>query len=320
VEVRPVKFNPNLHKPVLIKTIQHFLDKESFLFLNSIVFDGTLGGGGYTEFFLKRGANVHTCDLDLEAVENCQNHFKKYLESKKIELVNLNFAKYIKHFPDNFFDIIVLDLGFSSNQLEFSKRGFSHQKDDEILDLRYDSKEGSAAWEKIKNLKSSSDLAKIIYRNSGESFSRKIAKNLYQLVRSKKNSETLLVQEVKKEVLDSLPAGFSNFYKKQALSRVWQSMRVWVNKETEVLDFFLKQAIKRLKKDGFLIVVSFNTLEDKLVTSFMRRVSRPIFKDEYGNTKQNFVLKTKKALTPNQEELINNPRSRSALLRVLKKV
>ncbi len=307
----------NKHKPVLIESLLIFLQSQNFNFKEKFVFDGTFGGGGYTQKFLNLNSKIYACDWDKDAYEKGLAKFNQKIKENKLSLVNLNFKDYIKEFTNDFFDLIVLDLGFSSNQLEFSGRGFSYQKLEEPLDLRYSSKIHSPVWKKIKALKDSRDLARILFKYSGEKYSQKIAEDLYRLTRAKKNQEKIYVKDLVK-IIDKIIK--DQKMRLHSLSRIWQALRIWVNHEFENLESFLFQSIPRLKNNGYLVIVSFHSLEDKIVTKFMRAESRPKIIDEYGNKKHNFELLTKDAIVPQEEEVSLNPRSRSAKLRILKKL
>jgi 16S rRNA (cytosine1402-N4)-methyltransferase len=301
----------NNHKSVLAETIKDYALKSNS---SDNIFDGTFGGGGYTDIFLTQGCNVYACDLDDEAIL----YYKKNKPiNRKLTLTNNNFADYIEEFVDNFFSIIVADLGYSSNQLEFGKRGFSYLKTEEVFDLRYDTKNDIPVYEKIKKLKESSELGRIIFRYSGETFSNRISQAIYSFIIS--SDEVVYTYQIVKLVEEAIPKKFLH-KKNSILSRVWQALRVWVNKEFDSLEVFLTCSLNKLKPEGLLIITSFNSLEDKIVTQFMRRVSQKIIIDDYGNTEQNYEIITKKAIVPSKIEVEENIRSRSALLRVLKKL
>lgn len=301
----------NNHIPVLLSEVSKFIDLRE----NLNIFDGTLGGGGYTKKFLSSGHRVYSSDLDKQALENFHKEISKTDLSANFQSQQSNFAQYIDTFEDNYFDFIVLDLGFSSNQLSHSGRGFSYQNIDEILDLRYDTNISKPCWELLKSVKTVDNLGKIIYKYSGESLCFRIARSM--LVKIEENElETVanLVDSVKK----AIPLSLSR--KQNAiLSRVWQSLRIWVNAEFESLEVFLPRAVKKLKPGGRLAIVSFHSLEDKIVTKYMRYLAKPIDVDDFGNTVKNYNLLTAKPIVPVEKEILENPRSRSAILRVLEK-
>jgi len=306
----------NVHIPVMLNEVNTFLcEKQGEK--NHIIFDGTLGGGGYTEHFLNSGATVYACDLDEQAIKRCGTRLNNF--KTQLTLAQANFADYIEQFDDNFFDGIVLDLGYSSNQLELEEKGFSYLKKDQLLDLRFDQTSGKPAWKAIVEMKSDTELRDIFYRYSGEQLSAKFARLVMGYISKRDNQKPILVGELTDLLVSAIPAKLA---KKTAgiLSRIWQSLRIWTNKEFDSLEHFLPTAIQKLKPNGRLAIVSFHSLEDKLVTKFFRDLSRPVEIDQFGNTVTHFHLLTKKAATPSQEEIEQNPRSRSALLRCVEKI
>lgn len=312
----------NLHTPVLINTIINQLENiwQVDIWEDRQIFDGTFGGGGYSHRFLQKQAQAFACDKDISAINLARQNFTKSLQSKQLNLVESDFLTYIKTFTNSFFDLIVLDLGFSSNQLEFSNRGFSFLKPDEEFDLRYNLDNPVPCWQKIKNLRKPEFLKKIIYSNSGELSSSRIAKTIYQTIRAKKNTEITTVGDIVKALDQEILNKKTPKQRTQTLARVWQALRIWTNKELEILELFIDQALPRLKPGGVLAIVSFHSLEDKIVTKKMRKASKPKDVDEFGNKTQDFKLLTSKAILPTLREIKSNPSSRSAKLRILQKV
>jgi 16S rRNA (cytosine1402-N4)-methyltransferase len=156
----------NLHTPVLISKILEFLPNNPYPLR---VFDGTFGGGGYSKKFLDLGHEVFASDLDAKL------HTDIDFDDSNLHFKQSNFCDYIQTFEDNYFDFMVLDLGFSNNQLKYSGRGFSYQNPEEVLDLRYNPNSGIPAWKKLLKIKKPSDLSRIIFQNSGEKLSLRIA-------------------------------------------------------------------------------------------------------------------------------------------------
>jgi 16S rRNA (cytosine1402-N4)-methyltransferase len=308
----------NFHVPVLINSLVEFLnlpEKQNFW-----VFDGTLGGGGYTSKFLDLGMKVTACDLDQKAIEFFQKTNQQE-EGNKLELKHGNFAQIIDEFDPNSLDLAVLDLGYSSNQLEDSGRGFSYLKYDQILDLRYDTSQGALCVEKIYALPSVNRLWGIIYRYSGEKFAKPLARGLFDFIhrRSKEDILTITVGEVVEVLENNIPSR-EKHRKNSILSRVWQSLRIWTNNEFASLEEFLDTVPAKLKQGGFLAIICFHSLEDKIVTQRMRELSKPFETDSYGNKSLNYKLLTPKPITPGEKEIQDNKRSRSATLRVLQKL
>ncbi len=301
----------NQHIPVLITQIVKIIKEKLDFTKELIIFDGTFGGGGYSQIFLQHNWTVFACDLDLSVIENYNIN-----KPSSLTLKHTNFADYIQVFDDSFFDVIVLDLGFSSNQLAASQRGFSYLNDEDPFDLRYNQTQGQNVWQKIRSLKTPLELQKIIYTYSGESLSKRIAENLFNLAQKK---DFITVGKVVESIQKIIPAKFSH-QTNSILSRVWQALRVWTNDEFGSLERFLKVAPNKVKVGGLIMIVSFNSLEDKIVTKFMRQISKPIEVDSFGNKTQNFELLSKKPIKPSPQEIETNVRSRSAMLRVLQKI
>ena len=296
----------NVHVPVLLEQITRLIRAE-YGEDPLTIFDGTLGGGGYSAAFLEAGHTVYGSDLDAEVVQALGERFA----DKKFEARQGNFSEVITEFADGFFDVVVVDLGYSSNQLESSDRGFSYLQGQEDLDLRYNSDRGRPAYELVNSL-GENELQKLIYRHSGEALSLRIARSL-------KEQPVRTAGETVAAVERAIPA---KFYKKRnaILSRVWQALRIEVNEEFVHLQLFLEHSVEKLKPGGLLMVVDFHSLEDKLVTKFMREKAKPVAEDVYGNRTYAYELLTKKGILPSQEEITQNVRSRSATLRVLKRL
>jgi 16S rRNA (cytosine1402-N4)-methyltransferase len=309
------KQTENIHIPVLLTPILEILDEKYGKKVHEQnIFDGTLGGGGYSTEFLNRGYKVFASDLDNEAILKFTS---SDINIKNLTTANSSFSEYISQFEDNFFTAIVVDLGFSSNQLEYSGRGFSYQKTDEVLDLRYDQKTGTACFKRLQKLQTPDQLWKILFTFSGEKLSRPIAKSIFNLV-GKDKSTSITVGQMVDAVVEAIPGKFLK-NKNAILSRIWQALRIWTNNELEILEQFLHIATSKLKFDGILAVVSFHSLEDKIVTKYMRELSKPIMIDDYGNREQYYKVLTPKAILPSESEIVQNPRSRSAMLRILQK-
>jgi 16S rRNA (cytosine1402-N4)-methyltransferase len=313
----------NTHIPVLITEVNDYLlDQKKDLFQGQKVnlFDGTLGGGGYTQYFInycdnnKIGLNQYSSDLDQGAIDRVLSYIN-CPDDINFELRNGNFAEVITTFEDGFFDGIVVDLGFSSNQLEVDNRGFSYQQGDQELDLRYSVDVTHSCSYKLLRLHDWQQLGKILYDYSGEDLAAKIAKAIYNT--NKKTPWT--VKEMVDTVISVIPA-VALKRKNQILSRVWQALRIWTNDEFASLESFIQTAKDKLKVGGRLVVVSFHSLEDKIVTNYFRQLSKAVTEDIYGNKEFDFKIINARPIIPTAEEIEINPRSRSAIMRVLEKL
>ncbi len=294
----------NHHIPVLLDPVLGLVSEKD------VIFDGTFGGGGYVEAFLQKKCVVFTSDLD----NTVKTRRADLFTNLDLHFSHNNFADYITSFDDKFFDLITVDLGFSSNQLEESERGFSYLKPDEVFDFRYDVTSGKPCWQRVEELKSANELSRILFTYSGESLSRRIADRLFETFH--KSTDPLTVGEFSEVVIAAIPQKFMRS-KNAILSRIWQALRIWINNEFESIERFMPVAINKLKPNGMLAVVCFHSLEDKLVTKFMRTVSMPEIVDDFGNKKQDYKMLSSKGIVPTENEILDNPRSRSAILRIL---
>lgn len=300
----------NIHIPVLAQEVVSFVPQSA-----KIAFDGTLGGGGHTRLLLQQGLRVTSSDLDSLALTQVEDTLEDQYRSCWTP-VHQSFEKALRELPNETCDFILADLGFSSNQLKSSRRGFSYKNEDEILDLRYNAEIGVPAWKKIQKSRAE-DVSRILFRFSGETLSQAIAKALDKIKKSEERP--LFVKDIVQAIDSTLPKKFR--HKRNAiLSRVWQALRIWTNNEFDILKEFLECIPQKLSKGGRAAIICFHSLEDKLVASYFRTLSRPIVIDDYGNKEYRFKLLTKNALQPSANEIASNPRSRSALLRVLEKL
>jgi 16S rRNA (cytosine1402-N4)-methyltransferase len=313
----------NTHIPVLVNEVNDYLlnqNLEKFSTNKINLFDGTLGGGGYTQHFINYCRanqiilNQYSSDLDQGAIDRVLAYID-CPDNINLELRNGNFAEVITSFEDNFFDGIVVDLGFSSNQLEVDQRGFSYQQGNQELDLRYSVDTSNSCSYKLLRLHDWQQLGKILYNYSGEDLAAKIAKAIYNA--NKKTPWT--VQEMVDIVISVIPA-VALKRKNQILSRVWQALRIWTNDEFASLESFIVSAKDKLKVGGRLVVVSFHSLEDKIVTNYFRQLSKPVTEDIYGNKEYDFKIINARPIVPTELEIEKNPRSRSAVMRVLEKL
>lgn len=280
--------------------------------------DCTLGGGGHASAILEQslpGGQLLGIDADPEAIKIAKEKLQAYGDS--VLLVNENFVKLqaicIQY---DFYPVhgILFDLGLSSLQLNGSNRGFSFQYD-APLDMRVSPTQGITAAD-IINTSSEAELAHIIKAYGEETYSRQIARNI---VRERPIKTTLhLVQVVERAV-----GGRRG--RIHPATRTFQALRIAVNCELEYLESALKQAIKLLGFEGRVVVISYNSLEDRIVKQLMQRESRDCICPPNtpacvcGHTAC-LRLINKKVITPSPEEVQLNPRSRSAKLRAAERV
>ncbi len=283
-----------------------------------IYVDATIGYAGDSKEILKQIPNgfLYGFDQDKKAVEYSTSALTKIGNNFKI--FNTNFVNMDETFEKigiKEVDGIIFDLGFSSPQIDDEKRGFSFMHDGP-LDMRMSS-EGKSAKD-IINEYSENELAEIFFKYGEEKLSRVIAKNIKK--ESKDISSTLeLVEAIKNAT------GANYFYKNHPERKIFQALRIEVNEELTVLESILPKAIKRLKKGGRIAVVTFHSLEDRIVKNIFKKYSDidPLvkgLKDIPEEYKPLIKLVNKKPILPSQKELEENSRSRSAKLRIIERI
>ena len=310
----------NKHIPVMLEEVKSFIPNSKKI----NVIDATFGSGGYSSSIIKEFKVNQLIAIDRDPISEI---FAKELKNKYInfKLVNDKFSnidRIIKEVNsrDKKYDVIIFDLGVSSNQLDNANRGFSFQKDGP-LDMNMGTS-STKAYE-VVNLYKEKKLAEIIFKLGEEKFSRRIAKNIVINRKFKLISST---SELAKIVSDSIPFNKVKNIRIHPATKTFQALRIYVNDEINELKTSLKKTINILNKDGLLIIVSFQSLEDRIVKDFFNhhsgkrwRSSRhyPELVDSGSIT---FKIITKKPLRPSDTEINLNPRSRSAKLRVAQKI
>lgn len=283
-----------------------------------IFVDATIGYAGDSKEILKQIPNgfLYGFDQDKKAVEYSTSALTKIGNNFKI--FNTNFVNMDETFEKigiKEVDGIIFDLGFSSPQIDDEKRGFSFMHDGP-LDMRMSS-EGKSAKD-IINEYSENELTEIFFKYGEEKLSRVIAKNIKK--ESNNISSTLELVEVIKNA-----TGANYFYKNHPERKIFQALRIEVNEELTVLESILPKAIKRLKKGGRIAVITFHSLEDRIVKNIFKKYSDidPLvkgLKDIPEEYKPLIKLVNKKPILPSQKELEENSRSRSAKLRIIERI
>lgn len=283
-----------------------------------IYVDATIGYAGDSKEILKQIPNgfLYGFDQDKKAVEYSTSALTKIGNNFKI--FNTNFVNMDETFEMigiKEVDGIIFDLGFSSPQIDDEKRGFSFMHDGP-LDMRMSS-EGKSAKD-IINEYSENELTEIFFKYGEEKLSRVIAKNIKK--ESNNISSTLELVEVIKNA-----TGANYFYKNHPERKIFQALRIEVNEELTVLESILPKAIKRLKKGGRIAVITFHSLEDRIVKNIFKKYSDidPLvkgLKDIPEEYKPLIKLVNKKPILPSQKELEENSRSRSAKLRIIERI
>ena len=278
---------------------------------NGVYVDVTFGAGGHSRAILEKldeNGKLFAFDQDADAKINL-------IEDSRFTFINHNFKhlkNHLQYYGIEKVDGILGDLGISSHQLNSKERGFSYSFDCD-LDMRMDKRKPLKASD-ILNTYSESDLSRIFY--------------LYgELPNAKKLSQTIVNQRqiAKFYTTNDFLNGINSFIPQSKrfkfLSRVYQAVRMEVNDEMSVLRNLLEQSTALLNPQGRLVIISYHSLEDRLVKVFMRsgNFEDKIAKDMYGNNLTPFKLISRGAIIPDEDELSKNTRSRSAKLRIAEK-
>jgi 16S rRNA (cytosine1402-N4)-methyltransferase len=288
------------HTPVLVEETVSFLAPRS---AGELMADATLGEGGHSLVFLSRFPDLHIIGIDADV--SIQEIAKKRLADfgDRIEFYSGWSHDYFAA-CDKKFDTILIDLGVSVFHYANSGRGFSFARD-EPLDMRLDPSRGESAADLLAAL-SDKDLADLLYNNAEERYSRRIARNIVEARSRGALASSRALAEI---VLHSYPAQYRHGNVHPA-TKTFQSLRIEVNGELSRLAELLGAALGSLKDGGRLGVITFHSLEARLVKNFFREKSKD------GSV----ALLTKKAVPASFDEIKNNPPARSAQLRAVEKV
>ena len=265
--------------------------------------DCTCGEGGHTHRFLAAYPNLRVIALDRDPgiLEKAKVRMEEY--ASRFTPLNIAFDEFFKTAEEEQYDLILFDLGISSYHYEESGRGFSFRKG-ETLDMRLDPTDPISAMD-VVNGYPEERLADVIYRYGEERYSRRIARAIVTERRLSKINDTERLAQI---IYKAVPPAYRYGYLHPA-TRTFQAIRIEVNGELDRIEVALAGAVRSLKKGGRIAVISFHSLEDRIVKWF--------FKDLEGD--QVNIL-TKKPLVPSEEERNENPPSRSAKLRVIEKL
>ena len=288
---------------------------------NSVIVDATLGYGGHSSNILDRISKgyLFAFDQDSEAIRHSADRLSKI--GTNFTILKSNFV----HMKEELaklgvteVDGILFDLGVSSPQLDDEKRGFSFHNDAK-LDMRMDQDQKLTAYDVVNNY-SKEDLARIFFKYGEDKFSNNIAKKICEYRESKPIETTLELVEV---IKTAVPMKFK--IEKHPARQIFQAIRIEVNKELDVLEPALEQALDLIKVGGRVAVITFHSLEDRIVKNFFKEKTKvderlkgmPNIPDEYL---PDFKLVVNKAIVPTEEEIENNPRARSSKLRVIERI
>ena len=298
------------HIPVLLKESVDGMNIQP----DSICIDVTFGGGGHSREILSRlGGKGHLYSFDQD-----QDSFKNIKEQPNFTFVHSNF-RYLKNFMRYYeveeVDSVLADQGVSSHHFDDSTRGFSFRYDDGALDMRMNQKAGKTAAD-ILNEYSEEKLADVFYLYGELKQSRRIASSIVK-ARQQNKFKTI------SDLLNILSPFVGRSEKeKKVLAQAFQALRIEVNEEMDALKDMLKQSLEMLKSGGRLSVITYHSLEDRLVKNFFKtgNFEGKVDKDFYGNVNTPFRLVNNKIIIPDEDELERNPRSRSAKLRIAEKI
>lgn len=280
------------------------------------VIDGTLGAGGHTRAFLESGVgHVLGLDLDMHAIQIATANLQSF--GDRVTIMHGSYADMTDHAAQIGWDVvdgILLDLGVSSMQLDVAERGFAFMKSGP-LDMRFDQSAMQASAADVVNTWAEEELAGIFYRYGEERFGRQIARSII------KNRPFDTTTQLASVIEKSVPR-----QKKQGIhpaTRVFQALRIAVNDELTVIERVLPKAIDLLRPGGRLAVISFHSLEDRIVKHVFKEASTEIISPPgmmLEEKRASVKLLTRKPIVADDEEINLNPRSRSAKLRVVEKL
>ena len=306
------------HYSVLLnETIEQLHIKPDGIYL-----DGTLGGGGHSLEICKRltTGRLIGIDQDADAIEAASERLKEYQD--KVTIVRSNYAQMTSVLQDlgiEKVDGIVLDLGVSSFQLDTPERGFTYRVEDAPLDMRMDDRQALTAKE-IVNTYSEMELFRIIRDYGEDRFAKNIAKHICE---ARKEKEITTTGELNAIIKGAIPMKVQ-VTGGHPSKRTYQALRIELNRELDVLRDNLDDMIDLLKEDGRLCIITFHSLEDRIVKSSFRKNENPCTCPSHfpvcvcGNKSKGKVI-SRKPILPSEEELAENSRSKSAKLRVFER-
>jgi 16S rRNA (cytosine1402-N4)-methyltransferase len=302
-----VKTTEAYHLPVMLNECLDGLNIQR----DGVYVDVTFGGGGHSKAILERlgdNGRLYAFDQDDDAIGNLP-------DDQRLVFINHNF-KFIRQFLDYLkampVDGILGDLGISSYQINTAEKGFAHRLNGD-LDMRMD-KSGRLKASDIVNHYSERDLLKI-FNTYGE------VKNAYKLVQKllqfRKNKAIDTIESFKEAIQECIPKEESKY-----LSQVFQALRIEVNEELKALEVLLSSSTDLLKPGGRLVIMSYHSLEDRMVKNFIQtgNTDGQLVKDEFGRTHLNFKAINKKPIIPTDKEIAENKRARSAKLRIAERI
>ncbi|AAD35954.1 16S rRNA methyltransferase [Thermotoga maritima MSB8] len=287
------------HIPVMVREVIEFLKPED----EKIILDCTVGEGGHSRAILEHcpGCRIIGIDVDSEVLRIAEEKLKEFSDRVSLFKVSYREADFLlKTLGIEKVDGILMDLGVSTYQLKGENRGFTFERE-EPLDMRMDL-ESEVTAQKVLNELPEEELARIIFEYGEEKrFARRIAR---KIVENRPLNTTL---DLVKAVREALPSYEIRRRKRHFATKTFQAIRIYVNRELENLKEFLKKAEDLLNPGGRIVVISFHSLEDRIV------------KETFRNSKKLRIL-TEKPVRPSEEEIRENPRARSGRLRAAERI
>lgn len=313
-----IKTAETYHVPVLLKQSVDGLDIQS----GGIYVDVTFGGGGHSSEILARldeGAHLYSFDQDADAEQNVISNEtgcdRKFIDDGRFTFVRSNFRylkNWMRYYGVEHIDGLLADLGVSSHHFDDESRGFSFRFDGP-LDMRMNKRAGMTAAD-VVNTYDEEPLADVFYLYGELKNSRRIAAALAK-VRTDKKIETT------QDFIKAVEPLFKREREKKDMAKLFQALRIEVNHEMDALKEMLDGATQLLKPGGRLSVITYHSLEDRIVKNMMKsgNAEGKVKQDFFGRTETPFKLINNKVIVPNEEEQLRNPRSRSAKLRIAEK-
>lgn len=302
------------HVPVMLSSCMRLLDPVP----GGSYADGTLGAGGHSEAVLKISAPdgiLTAFDLDPEAIAIAAERLAPF--GDRVRIIQDSYVNIGKYIPENSLDGMIIDLGVSSMQLDRQERGFSFLQDGP-LDMRFSPEQPVSAAD-IVNTWSEEDLADILWKYGEERKSRQIAA---MICAERTNEPILTTGQLSETVVQAVGRGHEKIH---PATRTFQAIRIAVNEELKAVETVLPEALKALKSGGRLLVISFHSLEDRIVKNYFRTESRDCLcppEQPVCLCGHRAILKelTRHPVTADEAEIAENPRARSAKLRAAVKL
>jgi len=319
-EVLPAQMKNYKHTPVMLNEAIHYLNCQP----GKIYVDCTLGGAGHTRAILEKilpGGMVLCMDQDKDAIANAENILRLYKDNIRIFHGNfIHLPEFLSELNIKSVDGILIDLGISFYQIDASGRGFSFNRD-EPLDMRMNQDTEITAADLI-NESDEDDLARIFKEYGEERWSKRIARRIAE---KRKNRTIGSSRELAQIVCEAIPGGAARHQRIHPATRVFMAIRIAVNKELEKLSEFIDNIVAKdngaiLNPDGRLCIISFHSLEDRIVKQGLKFMESACicprnFPICVCNKKKIVNILTRKSVQPTKEEIDANPMARSAKLR-----